>query len=428
MPNIQVSQINPRVTLITEKMEGLQSIAMGFFIAAGSRNENENEQGLTHLTEHMIFKGTKNKSAQDISRLFESLGAMIDAFTSKEVCGIYFNCLSPNLERIFNLFFEMIQEASFDEQELEKEKNVILQEITESYENPQEYLHQLFSQIMFPGHPLAFPIAGTPEILKSFTREDLVRCHQNYSLNKRLCITIAGNVNHDELLNKLLKMGFKYTNQDYLVLPTPPAQHIERALIFETRPDLKQIHTIAGFLTIPLKDERRNAITVLNNIFGGLQSSRLVQRLREQDGLVSTVFTFLDFYSDVGIFAGYHISEIKNREKSLMTAFEELRKFKQCGITKQEFERSVNYCKGMLALASEDPMSRTILNTKNFLLLNRVISIEESIAEFDNLTFNNVNSLTELFKAEEYSAAIVGPIKKEDLGKIGVAPIKVIEK
>lgn len=426
--SIQQTQINPRVTLITEKMEGFKSISMGFFIAVGSRNENENEQGLTHLTEHMLFKGTKTKSAQDISLLVESLGATIDAFTSKEVSGIYFSCLSPNLERIFNLFFEMMHEASFDEQELEKEKNVILQEITESYENPQEYLHQLFSQIVFPGHPLAFPIAGTPEILKSFTCEDLVRCHQNYSLNKRLCISIAGNVNHEELLDKLSKIGLKYTNQDYWVLPTPAAQNIERALIFQTRPDLTQLHTIAGILTIPLKDERRYGLVVLNNILGGSQSSRLFQRLREQEGLLATIYTFLDLYSDIGLFCGYHVSGIKNREPSLMIAFEELHKLKKCGVTKDEFNRSVNYCKGMLALATEDPMSRMMRNANRFLLLGRTISVEESIAAFDNLSFDYINGLVELLNFEQYSAAIVGPITKNDLGKIGATPMKIIEK
>ena len=134
MPEIQKTQINPRVTLITEDIPGLESAVMGFFIGSGSRDENEKEQGLTHIAEHMIFKGTKDKSTQDISRMVESLGATIDGFTAKEISGIYFHYLATNFDAIFNLFFDIMRNADFNEQELEKEKNVVLQEITESYD------------------------------------------------------------------------------------------------------------------------------------------------------------------------------------------------------------------------------------------------------------------------------------------------------
>jgi len=428
MSNLQISQINPRVTLITEEMPWLKSATMGFFIASGSRDEKDNDQGLTHLTEHMIFKGTRKKSAKDISCIVESLGSTIDGFTAKEISGIYFHYPKENFSKLFDLFFEIMREASFNEGELEKEKNVILQEITTAYEDPQERVYNLFSEIMFPGHPLAIPIAGTRESINQFTRDDLIRYHQNSSLNIRLCVCAAGNVNHAQILDKLLGGQLQYSPLDYWAPSIPPSQNVERALIFETRSNLKQIYTMAGFLTIPLKDERRYGLIILNNIFGGSQSSRLFQRLCEQEGLLYTISTFLDFYSDIGLFCGYHISEIKNRERSLLIAFEEMQKLKKYGITKEEFKRSVNYCKGMTALAAEDPISRITRNAKKYLLTGRTFSIEDSIVAFDNLSFDYVNSLVELFKLEQYSASIVGPITIKDLAKIGVAPNKIIEK
>jgi predicted Zn-dependent peptidase len=425
---IQITEINPRLILITEEMPNLQSAAIGFFTGSGSRYENIKEQGITHFLEHMFFKGTKTKSAHDISRIVESCGATIDGFTSREISGIYFHCLAKNLNSLIDLFFELNSNLNFDEQELKKERNVILQEITESYEDPQEYAYQLFTEIMFQNHPLSYPIAGTPETLKSLSPNDLIRWYQNTAQNCMVYISAAGNINHQQILDNLAHRKFQYIAKGNVVLPARAPQNVERRIIFQSRPDLKQVHTIAGFLTIPLKDKRRYALTVLNNIIGGTESSRASQILREQVGLLSSVFSFLDLFSDIGLWCVYHISDIKNRERSLMTAFAEVGKLKKDGIIKEEFIRSVNYCKGMLALDAEEPSSRMNRNTRNVLLVGHPVSVEESIAAYDNLTFDYVNSLVEMFELERYSAAITGPITVQDLGKIGIAPMKIVEK
>jgi predicted Zn-dependent peptidase len=425
---IQISKINPRVTLVTEEMPWLESATVGYFSLVGSRYENEKTQGLTHLTEHMIFKGTKTKSAKDISRITESLGATVDGFTSKEISGVYTHFMPEHFDALLNLIREMIREAIFDPTELEKEKNVILQEILETNENPQEYAYQLLHEVLFPNHPLSFPISGTPKTLKPFTAQDLIQFNQADGLNRRLCISIAGNIKHSYVLEKLSKVNFKYSNRDYWTPLTPPAQNIERSIIFKSRPDLSQAHTYAGFLTVSLNDSRRYALIVLNTILGGSPSSRLFQRLREQDGSVYTIYTFIDFYTDVGIWSLYQISDIKNRARALQAVYEELQKFKKYGITIDEFKSAVNYCKGMLALSLEDPMSRMMRNAQRFLLLGHTVSIKESMTEFDNLTLDYVNSLLELVKFEEYSGAIVGCVTRDDLGKVGVAPKNIIEK
>ncbi len=319
---IQKTQINPRLTLITEEMPNLHSAAIGLFVSTGSRCENKKQQGLNHLLEHMFFKGTKNKSAKDISRTVESLGATINGFTSKEISGIYFHCLVTNVKLLFDLFFEISLNLVFDEQELQKEKNVIIQEITEAYENPQEYVYQLFTEIMFPNHPLSFPIAGTAKTVSSFTKNDLIQGYQINVLNHNSCISVAGDVNHKQILDMVANANLHFSLQNKTILPKKTVHAVERVIIFERRPNLKQIHTIAGFLTIPLKDKRRYALTVLNNIIGGTESSRANQVLREQEHIHSTVFSFLDLYSDIGLWCVYHISDILNREKSLTISLE----------------------------------------------------------------------------------------------------------
>jgi predicted Zn-dependent peptidase len=320
-----------------------------------------------------------------------------------------------------------MRDASFNVQQLEKEKNVIVQEITEARDDPKDQLHELFMQIMFPNHPLSYPIAGTPATINSFTSEDLKNLHHYNSLNRRLCISVAGNIKHSYVLEKILSMNMQYADIDYWAPLVPPVQEIERSIIFECRPDINQVHTLAGFLTIPFTDERRYGLTVLNNIIGGSTSSRAYQRLREKEALLNYVYSFLDLYADVGLWCLYHVSDIKNREVSLKIAYKMYKEMKEFGVKKDEFERSINYCKGMLALAMENPMARMTRNAQKYLFLKKVIPIEESIAIYDRLTLDQINCLVELFNFDQYSAAIVGPIKREDLGRIGIAPEKIIE-
>jgi predicted Zn-dependent peptidase len=427
MTNIKITQINPQVTLITEEIKWVKSVSMGFFIPSGSRYETKANNGVTHLTEHMLFKSTADKTSNDIAMLIESLGATVDGFTSKETTGIYFHFLGEQFDNVFSIFLEILRRASFDSEELEKEKNVVLQEIAQARDDPRDHAYELFTQIMFPNHSLSFPIAGTPETVASITRNDLLNWYQFNRLNTRICFSIAGNIQHTQVLDKFLAMEIPYQGIDYWQVPVKPKHEVERNLIFQTRPEIKQIHTLAGFLTIPYTDNRRYGLTVLNNIIGGTQSSRLYQRLHEQDAILHYIQMFLDLYSDIGIWGGYHISNQKNRETSLRVVFEESAKLKQNGITKDEFDRSINYCKGMLTLAMENPTARMIRNGQKYLYSKTVMTLEESLVMYDRLTLDEIIGLIELFKFEDYSGVIIGPITRKDLGQIGIAPEKIIE-
>lgn len=411
MHNILSTEINPNFTIISENMPHLSSAALGVFFAHGSRYESKKNQGISHLIEHMLFKGTKKKSAKDISIIIESAGAILDGFTSKETCGIYTRYFADNFDVIMDLLSEIVSSSKFDAGDLEKEKNVIEQEITESLEDPREHVFTLLFEILFPEHPLSYPTVGTVRTIQSITRNDLVDYYYNKILPSKVCISAAGKVNHDQVVEKFSKKKYVLYAKAPPVTQSPKID-IARVVIVQNRPDLTQIHVVAAELTFSYKDDRRYGLTVMNNILGGTMSSRLFQRLREKEGLVYTVSSIIDLYSDIGVLGAYYVTDVKNFQRVTTAGLEEAMKLKQSGITQKEFERTINFCKGMSAIGAENPMSRMIRNANNQLLLEKVIPIEESIAAYNRLTIDDINNLTAEIKPTEYSAAIIGQVSQ----------------
>ncbi|MCX8014647.1 MAG: insulinase family protein [candidate division WOR-3 bacterium] len=425
--NIQVTKINPYFSIITEEMDYLASAAFGIFFAHGSRYETEENQGICHLIEHMLFKGTKSKTAQEIAETAESAGAILDGFTSKEFCGIYCRFLSDNFDKILDLLGEIISSPRFDESDLEKEKNVIEQEITEALEDPREHVFTLLYEALFPNHPLSFPIAGTKESVRAITKKQLTDYWYHHLLPSKVCISAAGKIEHKRLIDRIMTnthLSFHNKKQDCLKASTD----IERVYILQERKELTQIHVAAAGVTFSYHDERRYALSVLDNILGGSMSSRYFQRLREKEGLVYTISSFYNLYSDIGLFGVYYITDFKNYSKVLKAGIEEVLKLKQFGITKDELQRAVNFCKGMLALELENPMSRMMRNARSCLLLDKIIPIEEALSAYDRLTVEDINNATNILDPTAYSIALIGQ-QVEDLanveGRIG-KPIKVI--
>lgn len=426
MPDIQTTEINSNFTVTSEFMPNLPSAALGLFFANGSCNENHSNQGITNLIEHMLLNGTKKKSAKDISYLIESNGAVLDSFTTKETSGIYCRYHADKFDIMTDLIEEIMSQSTFDEKELEREKNVIEQEISETLEDPHEHVFNLLFEELFNKHPLSFPITGTIETVRSITKDQLVNYYYNQFLRSKICISAAGKVNHNELVEKLtLKPHISHTAN--LTVAKTPLTEPERTFLIQNRPDLTQIHVAAASFTIPYSDSRRYGLTVLNNILGGTMSSRFFQQLREQEGLVYTISSFLDLYSDIGLIGGYYITDANNYDHVAKVGMEVGMKLKQDGITDEEFERAINFSKGMLAIGAENPMSRMIRNAKNQLLLGHAIPIEESIANFDRLTKNDVNEMASEIRPDKHSVAIVGKAKpiEESLRKL-TRPGKII--
>jgi predicted Zn-dependent peptidase len=426
MHNIQTTDINPNFTVISEFMPNISSAALGVFFFHGSRYENKENQGITNMISQMLFKGTLTKTAKEISYIIESAGAVLDNFTTKETSGIYCRYHADQFDLMVDLIGELISQSTFDKQELEREKNVVEQEIAESFEDPHEHVFNLLFEVLLNDHPLSYPITGTVETIRSITRDQLNDYYHNRFLRSKVCISAAGKVNHKELVEKLaLKNHILQTTNPIKI--NKPSTDIERTFLIQNRPDLTQIHVTAASFTIPYSDSHRYELIILNNLLGGTMSSRLFQRIREEEGIVYTISSFVDLYSDIGIMGVYYVTDVNNYERVVKTGTEVVMKLKQDGITNEEFERAINLSKGMLAIGAENPMSRMIRNAKNKLLLGRVIPIEESIVNFDNLKIDDINKLTEEIKPDKYSIAIVGKAKQieESLAKL-TRPGKVI--
>lgn len=427
MNNIQKTTINPNLSIVTENMPYLPSTALGIFFNNGSRYETKDIQGITHLIEHMLFKGTKTKCAKEIAYIAESAGAILDGFTSKETTGIYSRFLASEFTKILTLIIEIISESDFSGVEIEKEKNVILQEIKESEETPPDYLFSLLFEALFPNHPLSFPITGTSTTVQSMTRDDVINYYRNKYLCSKVCISAAGSIVHEQLVENLFKLHNWLTPSDSLPISSP-SKNTEPTLFIKPRNDLTQVYNTFAKFTMPFKDPRRYALTVVNTIWGGSLSSRLFQKLREEEGLVYTIYSYLDFYSDIGILGIYSVIDAKNNQALVEKIIDTTNQLLKYGITKDEFDRAINYCKGNLVLGTEDPMARMMRNAKNLLLLDKIIPVEESIAAYDRLTLDDVNAILPELMPDNLFCAVVGAIEEKSIAGIKYIPQKVVIK
>jgi len=426
MSDIQITKINPYFSVITEYISDFPSVAIGVFFQHGSRNETAEMNGISHLIEHMLFKGTKNKTAKDIAYISESAGAVIDGFTTREISGIYCRCLASEFDKMLDLMSEIISLPLFDPNGLEKEKQVIAQEIAESLDDPQEQVFALLFEALFQNHPLSFSSVGKVDTINKLTHDVIADYYFMKFLPSKVCISAAGNIGHLKLVDKLQLKSHQILASNPIPIIRPNID-TERTTIIQTRCNLTQLYAAAASPTFSYRDEERYGMIVLNNIWGGAMSSRLFQRVREQEGLAYSIFSFVDFYSDIGILGAYFVSDVKNQEKIYRCGYEETIKLQKDGITQAEFDNAINSCKGMLTLSSEDSMSRMIRNAKNDLLLNRCVSTEESILKFEQLSIDKVNALTVALPGE-YSVANVGPIDQLDYLKQSGGPQKVIVK
>ncbi|MCX7785856.1 MAG: insulinase family protein [candidate division WOR-3 bacterium] len=424
MENIQKTQINRNIQIITEEVQYLNSASLGIFFYQGSRNEEKDNQGITHLIEHMLLKGTKNKSATDISYLVESRGSIIDAFTSKEITGVYSRFLVDNscFDFMADLLCEIITDSVFDEQELAKEKNVIVQEILESQEDPSDAAFSLLFEALFPQHPLSFQIAGTLNSIQTINRDYLVSYYRNNHLNTKICVVAVGKVAHEENVSKfqskLTELSAKDVSHRQCLTP-PKSQY---ALGIQPRNDLNQVYCVLGNITFSYQDERKYALSVINTALGGSLSSRLFQRLREKEGLVYTISTFGDLYVDIGVWGLYFITDNKNLSRVINIIFEENKKLKKEKLSQKELELAINFCKGNLVLGLENPMSRMMRIGKNELLLNRVVSIKESLDQYTRLSLDEVNDIIDDVININFAGGIVGPINEQEIRKIDCLP------
>ncbi|WML49243.1 pitrilysin family protein [Neobacillus sp. PS3-34] len=392
------------VRIVLENIPTVRSVAIGVWIGTGSRNEDTQNNGISHFLEHMFFKGTKTRTAREIAESFDSIGGQVNAFTSKEYTCYYAKVLDTHAQFALDVLSDMFFNSTFVEEELKKEKNVVFEEIKMYEDTPDDIVHDLLSRAVYEDHPLGYPILGTEETLETFTGEKLQEyIHERYT-PENVVISIAGNIS-DTFIQEVEKYFGSYEGGKSEREETKPDFHANR---ITRKKETEQAHLCIGFEGLKVGHEDVYSLIVLNNILGGSMSSRLFQEVREQRGLAYSVFSYHSAYQDSGIVTVYGGTGAKQLDVLFETIQETLDNLKKEGITAKELNNSKEQLKGSLMLSLESTNSRMSRNGKNELLLKRHRSLDEITEQIDQVTKNSVDGLANSIFNDHYSVSIIG--------------------
>jgi len=389
------------IRVVTEAMPHVRSVAVGIWVETGSRAEPEALGGISHLIEHLVFKGTASRSAQDIARAIDSVGEHMDAFTAKEHTCFYVSVLDEHLPLAVDLLADILRHPRFAPDDIEKEKAVVLQEIKMVEDTPDDLIHDLFAERIWAGHPLGRPILGQWDVVKRFEREALLDYFRREYAPGRIVVAVAGNAEHAQVAD-LFAAGFEGWEQPVEAHRwAPPAIHPGVHAVQKT---LEQVHLVMGLPGVPDAAPERHALYLLNDILGGSMSSRLFQEIRERQGLVYSVHSGQQAYRDTGLFYVYAGTDPANIGKVLHALMKEIRGLKKDGITAEELRRSKDHLKGSLMLSLESTSSRMNRLARHEMRFGSFMSMDEMLAAIDAVRMEDVEALIHRVLDEEQLA------------------------
>ncbi|MDM5327930.1 pitrilysin family protein [Neobacillus sp. CF12] len=393
------------VRIVLENIPTVRSVAIGVWIGTGSRNENPQTNGISHFLEHMFFKGTKTRSAKEIAESFDSIGGQVNAFTSKEYTCYYAKVLDTHAQFALDVLADMFFNSTFVEEELNKERNVVLEEIKMYDDTPDDIVHDLLSRAIYGDHPLGYPILGTEETLNTFTGATLKDYIHNRYTPENVVISIAGNIS-DKFILEVEKYFGSYEGGNSSTHENIPVFQSNR---LSRKKETEQAHLCIGFEGLKIGHEDVYSLIILNNILGGSMSSRLFQDVREQRGLAYSIFSYHSAYQDNGVVTVYGGTGAKQMDVLFETIQATLEKLKQDGITEKELNNSKEQLKGSLMLGLESTNSRMSRNGKNELLLKRHRSLDEIIEQIDQVTKQSVDGMATSVFTDKYSISLISP-------------------
>lgn len=417
--DIETTQLGNGVRIVTEYMPHVRSVSLGIWIGTGSRRESPEENGICHFIEHMVFKGTKNRTAEDIARSVDSIGGGLDAFTSKEMVSYNTKVLDEHLPIAFDVLSDMVRNPLFREEDIEKEKGVILEELKMEVDNPEYLLHEIFSSNFWKDHPIGKPILGTKDTVQKFHREMLNDYYTRIYSPSNILITAAGNLNHEHLVG-LARQYFEDLPVNGTLTPDrKPTPHAR--LVFRNKTSLEQTHLYLGVPSYPMPHQSRFACYVLNTVLGGGMSSRLFQNIREKQGLAYAVYSELSMYSDTGCFAIYAGTSVETAGKVVESIVQELREVKQNLVPAEELRRAKDHLKGSFVLGLESTSSRMGNLARQELYYKRFFTLDEMLQSIEDVTAEQVQRIAqEFFDPKNMTLAMLGNlgdfrIRREDL-------------
>ncbi|MGO1367941.1 M16 family metallopeptidase [Senegalia sp. (in: firmicutes)] len=400
------------IRVITENIPYVKSASIGLWIESGSRYENEINNGTSHFIEHMLFKGTYKRSARDIADQIDSVGGQMNAFTSKECTCFYIKILDNHIDLAIDILQDMLFNSKFNKDEIEKEKNVVIEEINMYEDDPEELVHDLLSKTVFQNHPLSLPILGNKNSVKNLSRESILNYFYNHYRPENIVISVVGNIKENNILNTLEKAFGKWNvndkkNYNKIIKPI-----INKNIISKSK-DTEQAHLCLGLEGINQSSNQIYSLLVLNNIFGGSMSSRLFQKVREDLGIVYNIYSYPSTYKDTGMFTIYAGLNPKNIVELSKIVLNEIKDMKKNIFSENEIYKSKEQLKGNFILGLENTSSRMSSYGKSELLNGKIETSSEIISNIDSVNKNTIKSLMDnMFDINKINVAYVGNLEK----------------
>jgi predicted Zn-dependent peptidase len=406
--------------VVTERMPGVRSVTLGIWVSAGSRDERPNIAGSSHFLEHLVFKGTKTRTARQIAETFDSVGGDFNAFTSKETTCFFARVLDRDLALAVELMSDMIQHSVLERAEFEAERQVILEEINMHEDAPDELIHDLFTETLWAGHPLGRPILGTIKSITEMQREQVLRFYRRHYRPANFVIAAAGNVEHDSLIRTFrrhMETGrVRSRGPSKWVLRRPGAvPRPSGARLVRNRPT-EQAHIVVGTNGLSRNDPDRFAFGVVNGAIGGGMSSRLFQEIREKRGLAYSVYSYHTMFAETGLFACYAGTTPSRAEEVLSLVNKELEQVAEGGLEREEFERAKGHLKGSLVLSLEDTSGRMSRLGRSEIGHGEILSVDELLERIDRVTLEDCSRAAGRVLQTPKALAVVGPFGDDAFG------------
>ena len=404
------------ITVLSEKMDSVHSATVGLWFAVGSRDETPEEAGLSHLLEHMMFKGTKKRTASDISQAFDAMGAEFNAFTSKEYTCYYARFVDTHLTNAVDLLSDMVVNSKFADDMLETERNVVIEEMKRYEDSYDDHVTELASAARFPTHPLGRQIIGTQEVISGVDREMCHEYHKRFYTTGNMIVAAAGNVDHDELVALVERLFVDMPQGERNVRPEfTEGDPVSRTYLQKVT---EQAHIAIDLPGIGVGDERRFAASTLNTILGGGMSSRLFQEVREKRGLVYAIYSYPSSFQGAGETTIYAGTRPDNITEILSVVKQEIAKLRDEGVTEDELKRTKDYLIGRYTLSLESSQSRMVSLGRQETVGSEILSFEETVQRYRDLTVDDLAAVAQDLYADEPLVAVISPYEDAELSEL----------
>jgi len=407
------------IRVITETMPHVRSVSVGIWLGTGARLESPQETGICHFIEHLLFKGTTHRSAEEIARSVDSIGGNLDAFTGKELVTFNTKVLDEHLPIAFDVLSDLVIHPLLRPEDIEKEKGVVLEELKMEADNPEYLVHEIFASNFWRGHALGRPILGTRETIRRFNRDMIEAYYRRVYIPSNILITAAGHLRHEQLVELARERFEELSPGDPLPKDDPPVTHARLAL--RHKKSLEQVHLCLGVPAHPLPHRDRFAGYLLNTLLGGGMSSRLFQNIREKQGLAYAVFSDISPYRDTGCLSVYAGTSPEATRKVVNSILAEFRRLKEEPVGEEEIRRGKDYLKGSLMLGLESTTNRMANLARQELYFGRFFSLDELLEDIERVTAADVQRLAqEFFDSRYISLTVLGNldglrIRREEL-------------